>query len=146
MLIFKSLKTDGAVWWLQELLGDCRVCLVTVLVCLVTASPIPLLRLHFLVLKKRKALFLCQTWTRAIYKAIYDSKKTCLNNFFFFLSAQNYKFYCMEPEPSGADPIWSEPEPLKKVAAPLRGGYRGEAKLAQWGVPSAISFSQTKLN
>ena len=49
----------------------------------------------------------------------------------FFLSAQNYKFYCMEPEPSGADPIWSEPEPLKKVAAPLRGGYRGEAKLAQ---------------
>ena len=42
MLIFKSLKSDGAVWWLQELLGDCRVCLVTVQVCSVTASPIPL--------------------------------------------------------------------------------------------------------
>ena len=42
MLIFKSLKSDGAVWWLQELLGDCRVCLGTVQVCSVTASPIPL--------------------------------------------------------------------------------------------------------
>ena len=41
---FKSLKSDGAVWWLQELLGDCRVCLGTVQVCSVTASPIPLVR------------------------------------------------------------------------------------------------------
>ena len=30
----------------------------------------------------------------------------------------------MEPEPPGADPIWSEPEPSKKVAAPHETGKK----------------------
>ena len=47
--------------------------------------------------------------------------------FYNQLFRKNYKFYCMEPEPPGADPIWPESAPgpetfraeaPKKVAAP----------------------------